>query len=63
MNHPHILLISLDTVRGDHLGCYGRPRPVTPHLDRLADGGVRMTESVANCGWPLPQHMTPMTGL
>ncbi len=63
MPHPHVLLIALDTVRRDHLGCYGYRREVTPHLDRLADGGVRFAHSVANCGWTLPQHMTLMTGL
>ncbi len=63
MDHPHILLISLDTVRRDHLGCYGYRRELTPNLDRLADGGVRFRDSVANCGWTLPQHMTLLTGL
>jgi len=63
MGHPHILLISLDTVRRDHLGCYGNAREVTPHLDRLAEGGVRFADAVANCGWTLPQHMTLLTGL
>lgn len=63
MEHPHIFLISLDTVRRDHLGCYGYHREVTPHLDRLADGGVRLNDAVANCGWTLPQHMTLFTGL
>ncbi len=63
MSHPHILLISLDTVRRDVLGCYGSAREPTPHLDRLADGGVRFDGAVANCGWTLPQHMTLVTGL
>lgn len=63
MDHPHILLISLDTVRRDALGCYGADRPVMPHLDRLAEGGVRLADAVANCGWTLPQHATLFTGL
>jgi len=63
VKHPHVLLISLDTVRRDALGCYGAARPVTPNLDRLADGGVRLAGAVANCGWTLPQHMTLLTGL
>ena len=63
MGNPHILLISLDTVRRDHLGCYGYHREITPHLDRLADGGVRLADAVANCGWTLPQHMSLFTGL
>ena len=63
MKHPHILLISLETLRRDHLGCYGCQRPLMPHLDRLAEGGVLFQDMVANCGWTLPQHMTLMTGL
>ncbi len=63
MEHPHILLISLDTVRRDALGCYGGAPTCTPHLDRLADGGVRLADCVANCGWTLPQHVTLLTGL
>ena len=63
MDHPHIFLISLETLRRDHLGCYGYARPVSPNLDRLADGGVRFRDSVANCGWTLPQHVTLHTGL
>ena len=63
MEHPHVLLISLDTVKRDHLGCYGHRRDITPHLDQLAGGGVRFTDAVANCGWTLPQHATLFTGL
>ncbi|MBS3761699.1 MAG: sulfatase [Planctomycetes bacterium] len=63
MEHPHILLIALDTVRRDHLGCYGYSREITPNIDRLADRGVRFVDSVGNCGWTLPQHVTLHTGL
>src|SRR5438105_1694824 len=38
---PNVVLISLDTTRADHLGCYGYPRPTSPNLDRLAARGVR----------------------
>lgn len=37
---PNVLLIVWDAVRPDHLGCYGYPRPTSPHLDRLAEEGV-----------------------
>src|SRR4030042_3274500 len=36
----NILLITLDTTRADHLGCYGRSPAKTPHLDRLGAGGT-----------------------
>ncbi len=63
MDHPHILLVSLETLRRDHLRCYGYHKDLAPHIDRLAAGGVRFRDSVANCGWTLPQHMTLHTGL
>ena len=37
---PNVLLISVDTLRADHLGCYGYGRPTSPALDRLALEGV-----------------------
>src|SRR5262249_1985375 len=37
---PNILLITIDTVRADHLGCYGYPRPTSPNLDELAARAV-----------------------
>ncbi len=35
---PNVLIVLLDTLRPDHLGCYGSPRPTSPHLDALAQG-------------------------
>ena len=37
---PNILLITIDTLRADHLGAYGYARPTSPNIDRLARGGV-----------------------
>ena len=34
--HPNVLLLSIDTLRADHLGCYGGTRVATPNVDRLA---------------------------
>ena len=36
----NLVLISIDTLRADHLGCYGYPRPTSPALDALAAQGV-----------------------
>jgi len=63
VNHPHILLISLETLRRDHLRVHGYRRDVAPHLDALARHGVCFTDAVANCGWTLPQNITLHTGL
>ena len=63
MGKPHILLISLETIRRDHLRCHGYPKDLAPHLDGLARGGVFCTDAVANCGWTLPQNITLHTGV
>ena len=43
----HVLLIAVDTLRADHLGCYGYTRPTSPHLDRLAAGGALFLDCVS----------------
>src|SRR2546426_7524732 len=64
----NVLLVSLDSVRGDFLGCYGhRPRhaagvSTSPELDRLAAGGIRMEDAYASSSWTLPSHVSLMTG-
>ncbi len=64
-----VLFISLDTVRQDALGCYGRrPRHApslspSPALDALATRAVRMVDAYATSSWTLPSHMSMMTGL
>jgi arylsulfatase len=55
---PSVLLITIDTLRADHLGCYGYPRPTSPRIDRLAAEGIvfdraftslpRTTQSIAS---------------
>jgi len=59
----NIIFFSPDTVRRDHLSCYGYDRKTTPNLDRLAKEGILFTDHVANSGWTLPQYMTMHTGL
>jgi arylsulfatase A-like enzyme len=43
----NVLFIAIDTLRADHLGCYGYGRPTSPHLDRLAERGVRFDQFIA----------------
>ena len=59
----NVLLVSLDTVRADHVGCYGYARAATPTLDALAAGGVRCDQAVAPVPLTLPSHATLLTGL
>ena len=60
---PNIVLISLDTVRPDHLSSYGYGRNTSPNLDRLAGRGVRFTRVWATAPWTLPSHMSVFTSL
>ncbi|MBI2423957.1 MAG: sulfatase [Candidatus Hydrogenedentes bacterium] len=49
--HPNVLLLSVDTLRADRLGCYGHPLPTSPNLDRLASEGIRFENMI--CEIPL----------
>ena len=60
---PNVLLITLDAVRADRLGCYGYAKAHTPALDALAAGGVRFTQAFSQSPLTLPSHATIMTGL
>jgi arylsulfatase A-like enzyme len=60
---PNVLLVSIDSLRADHLGCYGYHRDTTPRLDALAREGVRFERVVAPSPWTLPSHVTMLTGL
>ncbi|MBV8201974.1 MAG: sulfatase-like hydrolase/transferase, partial [Acidobacteria bacterium] len=60
---PNLLLITLDTTRADHLGCYGFALARTPVIDRLAASGVRCADAVTAAPITLPSHATILTGL
>ncbi len=59
----NLLLITLDTTRADHLGCYGYPVAITPALDALAQAGTLFEEAYTCVPITLPSHATMMTGL
>ena len=61
-SHPHIILITLDTTRADHLGCYGYERQTSPNLDRLAEQGTLYSRAVSTSSWTLPAHASLFTG-
>ena len=60
---PDIVLVSLDTVRPDHLSGNGYRRPTSPELDRLAAEGVVFERCTAQAPWTLPSHMSLFTSL
>ncbi|MDI6845786.1 MAG: tetratricopeptide repeat protein [Candidatus Saccharicenans sp.] len=59
----NILLITLDTTRADHLGCYGYRAARTPNIDRLAAEGVLFRNAYCSAPLTLPSHATILTGL
>jgi arylsulfatase A-like enzyme len=60
---PNVLLIVLDTLRGDRLSCYGYARDTTPHIDALAAQGTLYAKTFSTCFWTLPAHASLFTGI
>jgi arylsulfatase A-like enzyme len=60
---PNVLLIGVDTLRADHVGCLGYVKDTTPTLDRLAREGVLCTRTMSTSGWTLPSVMSVLTAL
>lgn len=61
--HTDILLISIDTLRADHLGCYGYALAQTPNIDRMANEGVLFEQASSPVPLTLPSHSAMFTGL
>ena len=59
---PNLVLITVDTLRPDHLGYGGSPRATSPHLDRLSQEGVVFDNAHSVSGWTLPSVATIFTG-
>ncbi|HXT52137.1 MAG TPA: sulfatase [Thermoanaerobaculia bacterium] len=57
------VVISIDTLRADHLGCYGYPKPTSPFLDELARRGTLFEQAYAQYPSTLVSHMSMFTGL
>src|SRR5512144_1785372 len=57
-----ILYLDLDTLRADHLGCYGYPRSTSPNIDRIAAQGVRFDQYYCSDAPCLPSRTALMTG-
>lgn len=57
------ILISIDTLRADHLGCYGYALPTSPRIDVFAREGVVFEATQSTAPWTLPAHASLLTGL
>ncbi|MDH4198192.1 MAG: sulfatase-like hydrolase/transferase, partial [Candidatus Aminicenantes bacterium] len=60
---PNLLLITIDTLRPDRLGCYGSPHLPTPAVDALAARGVLFTRAFAHTPMTLPSHANILLGV
>jgi arylsulfatase A-like enzyme len=58
-----VILVSIDSLRADHLGAYGHPEPTSPTIDRLAKQGLRFDRAYSTTSWTLPSHAALFSGL
>ena len=58
-----VVLVTIDTLRDDHLGCYGYPRKTSPFLDRLAANGVLFLNAFSSSSHTTPAHASIFTSL
>lgn len=59
----NVLLIGVDTLRADKMSVFGYERPTTPHLEKLADEGVRFMNTRSQAPWTLPSFSSILTSL
>ncbi|HWP64851.1 MAG TPA: sulfatase-like hydrolase/transferase [Candidatus Limnocylindria bacterium] len=61
--YDNVVVVVIDALRADHLGCYGYARPTSPAIDALAERGTRFEQAVTPSPWTLPAMATLWTGL
>jgi len=62
-NGHNVILISIDTLRADHLGCYGYKRDTSPAIDDLAEDSALFLNTYSSSPWTLPSHVSLLTSL
>ena len=60
---PDVVLVTIDTLRADHVGSYGYARPTTPRIDALAGRGVRFSRCYSPAPWTAPAMFALITGV
>lgn len=60
---PNVIIITIDTLRADRLGCYGNKRNTSPNIDRFAQKGVLYENAISQAPWTLPSMMSMYTSL
>jgi arylsulfatase A-like enzyme len=59
----NVILVSLDTLRADHMSCYGYKSVTSPFLDRFAEENVFVETGIAPSNWTLPSHVSMFSSL
>jgi arylsulfatase A-like enzyme len=59
----NVVVVGIDTLRADHVGAYGYPRPTTPRIDAFARDAVRFETAVSQSSWTTPGFASMFTGL
>lgn len=62
-DRPDLFLVLVDSLRADHLGCYGYGRDTSPSVDSFAENAVRFEQAVASGSWTQPSIMSLMTSV
>ncbi len=63
LSAPNVVFLSVDTLRADHLGCYGYPQAISPHLDRFADRALVFDDCVCEVPITAPSFGSMLTSL
>ena len=58
---PNVFIISVESLRRDHVSCYGYSRPITPNIDSLARAGAIFDKAYAQCSWTKPSVASTFT--
>lgn len=61
--NPPIILITIDTLRPDHLGCYGNTDVTTPNINQVSSNGIQFNEAISQSPRTGPSHISILTGL
>ena len=59
----NVILVSIDSLRADHLRCYGYERETSPNIDRIAAQAAVFQNAFSQSAWTLPSHASMLTGL
>ena len=62
-DRPNIILLTVDALRPDHLGCYGYRSMTSPNIDRIAGNGVLFKNAYSSSAWTSPNVVSILTGM